>query len=112
MASTQIVDILVLAFVASFLTTAGGMIIGDALQPRASTTERWSSPPIECGVTVDAPTLTLATPTAPRSSKLKPPTHAALRRVLFFNFERAMCDHAEAVRGDVLRCSYARADRR
>jgi hypothetical protein len=111
MASAQVV---VAAFAVSFASIASGMLIGYSLRPHTSFALEQPPPPIEPGITVDAPTLVLRTAT-PKASPSYVRTHTTLRRApssLFFDFKRAVCDEAESVRGVVLRCSYAHADRR
>lgn len=110
MASAQVI---VAAFALSFASVASGMLIGYSLRDKPTLAMTSTSPPIELGVSVDAPTLVLrsvrrGTPPV----LLKPPRVVLHRALTFFDFKRAACDEAESVRGSVLRCSYARADRR
>ena len=104
----------VVAFAISFAATASGMLIGYSLRDthvRAVALEQ-PSPPIEPGVTVEAPTLVLRTATPKASPSYVHPRVVLHRALTFFDFERASCDRAESVYQSVLRCSYARADRR
>jgi hypothetical protein len=109
MASAQVV---VIAFAVSFAATASGMLIGYSLRDTPALAMTSAPPPIEPGITVESPTLVLRSAPRGTPAALKLPTRTTLRRVRFFDFKRAACDEAESVRGVVLRCSYAHADRR